>query len=106
MCSSDLLLYTGRRVDGSEAAALGLVDRCVGPDVLVTASHELAASIAESAPLAVESIRATLRAGLADRVAAAVEHERREQERLRSTRDFAEGVRATSERRSPSFERR
>ena len=100
------LLYTGRRVDGSEAAALGLVDRCVDPDVLVTASHELAASIAESAPLAVESIRATLRAGLADRVAAAVEHERREQERLRSTRDFAEGVRATSERRSPSFERR
>lgn len=99
------LLYTGRRLTGDEAAAIGLVDRCVSPDGLVATAHELAAEIAGSAPLAVESIRATLRAGIAERVAAATEHERSEQERLRATRDFTEGVRASAERRAPRFTR-
>jgi enoyl-CoA hydratase/carnithine racemase len=99
------LLYTGRRLTGSEALAIGLVDRCVGSDSLDDAAHELAAEIAASAPLAVESIRATLRGDLAERVAAATDHERREQERLRATRDFAEGIRASAERREPNFDR-
>lgn len=99
------LLYTGRRLTGDEAAAIGLVDRCVPPEALVTTAHELATEIAGSAPLAVESIRATLRAGIAERVAMATEHERREQERLRATNDFSEGVRATAERRPPTFTR-
>jgi enoyl-CoA hydratase/carnithine racemase len=34
-----------------------------------------------------------------------VEHERTEQERLRLTNDFVEGVRATAERRAPNFGR-
>ncbi|NDE60392.1 MAG: enoyl-CoA hydratase/isomerase family protein, partial [Acidimicrobiia bacterium] len=59
--------------------------------------------IALSAPMAVESIRRTLRGDLAERVARATEHERLEQERLRATNDFAEGVRATAERRPPNF---
>ncbi len=99
------LLYTGRRLAGEEAAAIGLVDRCVGPDDLESAAWALAAEIAGSAPMAVESIRATLRGDIADRVAAATELERSEQERLRATRDFAEGVRATAERRAPRFTR-
>lgn len=99
------LLYTGRRLAGDEAAAIGLVDRCVGPDDLESAAWALAAEIAGSAPMAVESIRATLRGDIADRVAAATELERSEQERLRATRDFAEGVRATAERRAPRFTR-
>lgn len=99
------LLYTGRRLGGEEAKALGLVDRCVDDNNLIDSAHELAAEIAASAPLAVESIRATLRAGLADQVVAAVEYERAEQERLRRTNDFAEGVRATAERRAPKFGR-
>lgn len=101
-CAAELL-YTGRRLTGERAVAIGLVDRCVEPDVLASTTHELAAEIASSAPLAVESIRATLRGDLADRVAVATEHERREQERLRATADFAEGVRASAQRRPPEF---
>ena len=44
-----------------------------------------------------------LRGDLADRVAAATDHERAEQERLRRTADFAEGTRAMAERRPPKF---
>jgi len=53
--------------------------------------------------LAVRAIRATLRAGLVEEARLALEHERAEQERLRHTTDFAEGVRARAERRDPRF---
>ena len=69
-------------------------------------TQAFAAEIAGSAPLAVESIRATLRAGLADEVVASTDHEMAEQMRLRATADFAEGTRAMGERRAPNFERR
>jgi enoyl-CoA hydratase/carnithine racemase len=97
------LLYTGRRISGEAAAEIGLVDRLVALDDLEPAARELAGEIAGSAPLAVRSIRATLRGDLADRVAAATEHEMAEQERLRRTPDFREGTRAMAERRAPNF---
>ena len=64
---------------------------------------KLAAEIAENAPLAVMATRATMRADLAERVQRATEHELHEQERLRKTEDFKEGVKAMAERRLPSF---
>lgn len=97
------LLYTGRRIGGDEAAIIGLADRVVPLDGLLAGARTFAAEIAGSAPLAVESIRATLRADLADRVAAATDHELAEQERLRRTEDFAEGTLAMGERRTPRF---
>jgi enoyl-CoA hydratase/carnithine racemase len=99
------LLYTGRRINGEEAASIGLADRMVPLDELPAAARSLAAEVAGSAPLAVESIRATLRGDLADRVAEATAHEAVEQERLRRTADFAEGTRAMAERRPPRFTR-
>lgn len=97
------LLYTGRRITGDEAATIGLADRVVPLDELHAAARDFAAEIAGSAPLAVQSIRATLRGDLAEAVAAATDHERSEQERLRRTADFREGTRAMSERRPPLF---
>ena len=99
------LLYTGRRVDGDEALAMGLADRLVPLDEVRDAAFAFAADIAASAPLAVESIRATLRGDLAEQVAAATDHEMAEQLRLRRTADFAEGAKAMSERRTPRFNR-
>ncbi len=97
------LLYTGRRITGDDAGAIGLVDRVVPLDELTLDAHDFAAEIAGSAPLAVQSIRATLRGDLADRIAAATDHELLEQERLRRTADFREGTSAMSERRPPQF---
>lgn len=97
------LLYTGRRVHGDEAHQLGLADRLVDAADIRAAAHELAAGIAASAPLAVRSIRSTMRAPLVDAVRRAVEREAAEQGRLRQTADFREGVRASLERRQPRF---
>jgi 2-(1,2-epoxy-1,2-dihydrophenyl)acetyl-CoA isomerase len=100
------LLYTGRRIGGEEAARLGLCDRLVNSSELRSAAHALAAEIAEAAPLAVRSIRQTMRGGLAGEVRAALERELTEQDRLRKTTDWAEGIRAAAERRKPRFEGR
>ena len=97
------LLYTGRRIDGEEAVSLGMADRLSPLDDLRSSAHSLAREIALSAPLAVQSIRKTLRGSLADEVAAATDHEGREQAWLRNTNDFNEGTAAMAERREPRF---
>ena len=87
------LLYTGRRIGGEEAERIGLCDRLVPADQVRDAAHAFAAEIAGSAPLAVPSIRATMRGDLAARVRAATDREAAEQDRLRATADWHEGVR-------------
>jgi len=97
------LLYSGRNVSGVEAKAIGLCDELAEPEELRARAREFASAFVESAPQAVRAIKHTLRRELAERVRAVVAHELAEQTRLRRTRDFVEGVRATSERRTPQF---
>jgi enoyl-CoA hydratase/carnithine racemase len=95
------LLTTGRRIDGAEALAIGLCDRL--DDDPREAAHRLAAEVAESAPLAVRSIRRTLRGDIVHGFAAMVDHERTEQQRLMESSDFREGIAASMARRPPEF---
>ncbi len=97
------LLYTGRRVKGEEAVSLGLADRLVPPGSLRDEARGYAREIATSAPLAVRSIRRTLRGDLADQIRKATAHEAVEQARLQATEDFVEGRTAMAERREPRF---
>ncbi len=97
------LLYTGRRVKGEEARTLGLCDRLVPLDELRSEAFALAREIATSAPLAVDSIRETLRGDLPGLIRAATDREKAEQERLQKTEDFREGAKAMGERRTPRF---
>jgi enoyl-CoA hydratase/carnithine racemase len=103
MQRAQLMCLTGRRIKGEEALTWGLADEMVPLAELRSAALTLAREIAEAAPLAVESTRATLRAGLAAAVKAQTDHELIEQTTLRATADFAEGVRSVNERRPGVF---
>jgi enoyl-CoA hydratase/carnithine racemase len=98
-----LLCLTGRRIKGDEALDWGLVDQLAPLDELRPTALALAAEIAENAPLAVQSTRATLRGALAAAIKDQSDKEFVEQEWLRKTADFAEGVRAVNERRAGAF---
>jgi enoyl-CoA hydratase/carnithine racemase len=98
-----LMFYTSRRVPGDEAVRIGLADVLVPREEVRAAAQKLAAEIAENAPLGVLETRASLRAGLAERVRAATDIELEKQTRLRQTADFKEGVEAVNQRRTPRF---
>ncbi|MGH7047043.1 MAG: enoyl-CoA hydratase/isomerase family protein [Stellaceae bacterium] len=98
-----LLFYTGRRIHGDEAVRIGLADLLVPQPEIRSAAQKLALEIAQSAPLAVMATRETLRRGLIDAIEAATERELVEQDWLRRTEDFVEGIKAMADRRLPDF---
>jgi len=106
MQRASLLLYSGRRIDGAQAVEWGLADVLAADGEVRSSALVLAHELAESAPLALQSTRQTLRRGLADRIEKATERECIEQEWLRRTEDFAEGIRAGSARERPTFQHR
>ena len=70
------------------------------------AAMALATEIAQSSPLGVAATRQTLRRGLADAVEQATERELVEQDWLRKTEDFKEGIKSYAERRPGNWKGR
>ncbi|WP_455287184.1 enoyl-CoA hydratase/isomerase family protein [Cupriavidus necator] len=101
-----LLFYTGRRISGTDAVAIGLADELVARAEVNARAMALAQEIAASAPLAVETTRATLRDGLAERIAEVNQRELAIQRGQFLSEDFREGVAAMAARRAPVFQRR
>lgn len=101
-----MLFYTGRRVTGDEAVAMGLADVLVPQDQVRAEAIKLATEIAISAPLAVQATRSSLRVGLVDAIRTAVANESVHQNAQFKSEDFKEGVKASAERREPKFQGR
>lgn len=98
-----LLFYTGRRIGGEEAVAIGLADMLVAQDQVRTEAARLAREIAISAPIAVQSTRDSLRQGLVEQIRSAVARESAAQNAQFLSADFREGVAAMAARREPQF---
>ena len=99
------MLFSARRVAGEEAYEIGLADRLTSKENLMTEAVTFAETIASSAPMAVESIRSTLRGNLAEEVEKIVDWELSEQVRLQKTEDFKAGIAASLTREVPRFNR-
>jgi len=97
------LLYTGQRISAEEALRIHLVDKLVPPEQCHDEAYALAKEIATSSPWAVQSTRATLRAGMVEEFRKAVARESALQAGQMQSADFKEGVAAMSERREPRF---
>ncbi|MDC0662979.1 enoyl-CoA hydratase/isomerase family protein [Marinobacter sp. SS21] len=102
---ANLMLLTGRRINGQQAYDWGLADVLTDLASVRQEALALAQEIAQGAPLAVESTRATLRAGWVEALQRQTEHEFHEQAWLARTEDHQEGTRAVSERRPGRFGR-
>ena len=97
------LLFTGRQVHADEAFRLGLIDALVPAAELLLAARAKAEAIAANAPLAIRALKRALHDadGLPIQEAhAAVGPYRRS---LDGTADYAEGLAAFAEKRTPRF---
>lgn len=97
------LLLSGKRIPGEEAYAMGLADRLVEQEQVRATAIEMATEIARAAPLSVQSTRDMLNAQFLLDFRAATERESFEQNWLRETNDYREGVEASTARRDPNF---
>lgn len=97
------MLYTSRRLDGVAAHRIGLADRLVDAGQERSGALDYAQEIAKAAPLAVRSMKATLRGGLADRVETVLERELSEQDWLWQTEDSKAAIEANLRREQPVF---
>ena len=97
------MLLTSARVKGKEAFEIGLADFLVPQSELMSKAEELAKEINAAGPLGVQAIRETVKGDSVEKIEEIVKWELSEQNRLRETADFQEGIKASLERRDPEF---
>ena len=100
--AADLLL-TGRIVDGGEAERIGLVNRALPREEVVSAALATAAEIAACAPLAVRGTKQALARSLEAPLGAQLDFEAEQQALCYESADLADGLAAARERRPPRF---
>jgi enoyl-CoA hydratase/carnithine racemase len=96
------ILYTGRRIDASEALRLGVINQIVQPDELEPYTLALATEIAGNAPNSVRAAKAVVSLISAGTDAETPASKRYYDESF-SSPEFLEGARAFMEKRSPKF---
>jgi enoyl-CoA hydratase/carnithine racemase len=98
------LLLTGRLIDASEAARLGLINRVVPAEGLMDWALETADQIAANSPSAVQAVKRQISATVADHARAREPLEQELGDRVRASAHFKEGVAAFLEKRRPRYE--
>lgn len=101
------MLLAGQVVDGRQAAAWGLVNESVPPDLLAGRASEMAQAVSEGAPLSVGASKRGIQATLVGGARSGTDGRDLEFERMAAaalaSADLAEGLLARSQRRPPRF---
>ena len=97
------LLFTGRLVDGAEAAQLGILNRAVAAGDVLDQAMALAREIAGNAPIAVRATKRAIQRGLELQIRDAARLEAYAQAESVQTADAREGIAALLAKRPPTF---
>jgi enoyl-CoA hydratase/carnithine racemase len=97
------IVLTGKTLNAEECLELGLVNRVVDDDALMESAMALAREAAACAPLAAQSAKRMMRAGLQEGFDEHVERVYLQVLRVIQSRDFKEGYTAFLEKREPEF---
>jgi len=97
------MLFTGKTIDAQEAYRIGLVNRVVALDRLMTEAMEMAEEICKAAPLGVRCIKELLVRGMGLSLDEGLRLEDDMQTFILSTEDCAEGFAAFAEKRKPEW---
>lgn len=97
------LLYTSRLVEGEEAAQIGLANRVLGRDEVLSEAQAVTAEIAGNAPDAVRAVKQALRRSENASLEDQLQFEASEQAKNFESPDAQEGLAAIREKRAPQF---
>ena len=100
------LIFTARTVKGQEAYELGILNKLVSVEELLSSAEELAAAMIKNAPLAVEKAKHVIQVGSELPLKNAIRLETEAEALLFSTEDKVEGMRAFVEKRKAVFNRK
>ena len=97
------LIFTGRIVEGTEAAEIGMALECVEPDDLMTRVMKMADSIASRPPITARMLKSLLRQSLSAGLHDFLDNCAALQAICHSTDDHLEAVTALLDKRPPSY---
>jgi 2-(1,2-epoxy-1,2-dihydrophenyl)acetyl-CoA isomerase len=97
------IVLLGERFDAAEALRLGLVNRVVAESELPAATHRLAMALARGPMLAIRNGKRLVNQSLSQSLSAQLQSEAESFGACAATDDFAEGVRAFLDKRTPRF---
>jgi len=100
------MIMLGREIDGREALAAGLANRCVPSERVEATALELAEALAKGAPLALRAVKRVIGASYNRSLRDCLAYERMEFFQLLETEDGREGVTAFAERRAAKWKGR
>ena len=97
------LIFKGHIINANEAAQMGMVNLVVPHDELMARTRELAAQIAQNAPIALEWAKKILSMGLNNNLESQLYLESAAQRICNQSEDFKEGIRSFMEKRPAVF---
>ena len=97
------MLFTGETINAEEAFAIGLANKVVGREILISEAETLVKSLVSKAPIALRYVKEAVNKGLDLTLDQGLRLEADLYFLLHTTADRTEGIRAFQEKRSPDF---